>query len=117
MDNQFEKVANNEAPIKSLIGMFLNRYGYSDVNPIGQVVQTIGKRTLLIRVVKITSEWPVNAHELKHEIGGFSSYCSNSFNQRWEFELTDQFIKLRITKKDHAIIADNSPRKYYDFNF
>ena len=117
MNNQFQKVAHDEACIDTLIGMFLNRQGYSDTHPIGLVEGTIGKRTLLVRVVKTTTEWPINKEELKWEVGGFSGYCSNSFNQKWEFELTDQFVKIRVTKKDYAIYADNSPSRYYDYNF
>jgi hypothetical protein len=115
--NQFQKVAHKQAEIQSLVGMFLNRSGYSDVTPVGQVVQIIGKTTLLVRRVKTTTEWPVNKHEMQFHVGGFAAHCSNSYHQKWEYELTDEYVKVRVSKTDHYLCADNEPRRYYDYNF
>ena len=116
MNNQFHKVSNNNADVNTLVGMFLNRVLYSGVHPIGQVAGIIGKRTLLVRVVKTTTEWPINKEELKCEVGGFAGVCVNSFNQKWEYELTDEYVKIRIFKNEQRIHADNEPVRYYDYN-
>jgi len=115
--NQYQKVAHKQAEIQSLVGLFLNRSGYTDVTPIGQVIQVIGKATLLVRRVKTTTEWPINKQDMKWAVGGFSGICLNSRNQKWEFEITDELIKVRVSKSDRYTSADNEPRRYYDYNF
>lgn len=117
MKNQFKKVADKEAPIESLVGMYLNRQGYSDTNPVGKVIGVTGKSTLIVQQVTTTTDSPINKNDLKWEAGGFAGCCVNSYNQKWEFKFTETIIKIRVSKGERYIYAATEPHKYYDFNF
>ncbi len=111
-------INRNEAPISELVGLHLNRYGYSDINPIGRVTRVIGKHSIEVAIVRPTTEWPINATDLKFEVGGFSAHCLNSFNQSWEFAETGETIKMRVSKAiERNVIPAEKPVKYYDYNF
>jgi len=112
--NLFYQVANNQMPIENLIGSFLNRYSYSDVNPVGQVIGVKGKKTLILRKVNATN----NKTKMEFVPGGFSCMCTNQWDQDWEFEILDETFEMRVCKKcTRQLEASDMPIKYYDYNF
>lgn len=114
LSNLFKQVAYNQQSIDSLIGTFLNRIGYSDVDPIGQVIGVKGKKTLIVREVLATEQ----KTKLEWVAGGFSAICLNQGNQSWDFEITDNIIEIKVTKAATRQIRSNErPVKYYDYNF
>jgi len=112
--NLFSQVATGQTPIESLIGTFINRYHYTDINPIGQVIGVKGTKTLIIRRViaeKMTAK-------LEWAAGGFAGVCLNQHQQEWQFEITDEVFDVKVSKQNaRSIQADNEPVKYYDYNF
>jgi hypothetical protein len=112
--NLFFQVAQGQSPIESLIGTFINRYHYTDINPIGQVVGVKGKKTLIIRQVIADK---MNA-KLEWVVGGFSGICLNQHQQEWEFEITANIFEIKISKQNaRSIESSDQPIKYYDYNF
>ena len=103
------------ASLNSLIGKYINQYGYSDVNPIGKIIGIKGKSTLIVQTVKamISSDW-----KPEWMPGGFSAICINNAHQRWEFTEEDHHIEIRYSKqflKRHKV--EDHPKSYYDYNF
>lgn len=102
---------NNE-----LIGKYINRVLWSDVDPVGKIIAIKGKTKVIIQ--------PVDAGENKVKMefvaGGFSAHCVNQSAQEYDFfEHGDPFeaplSKTSLLKRYWSI--DEQPRKYYDYNF
>lgn len=116
--NLLSDVAHNLAPIDNLVGFYLNRYSYSDINPIGRVVRVVGKNTVEVAIVRPTTEWPINKADLKFEVGGFSAVCLNGHSQKWQYEETGDTIKFRVSRQQARTVGvSDQPCKYYDYNF
>jgi len=97
-----------------LIGKFVNRYSYSDINPVGKIVGTKGKTIILIQEIEAVKQ----TEKLDFIVGGFVAHCSNQDNQKWDFKQNDNVIEMKVSKsflKQYGI--DNNPKKYYDYNF
>lgn len=97
-----------------LIGKFVNRYSYSDINPIGKIIGTKGKTIILIQEIEAVKQ----TEKLNFIVGGFAAHCDNQDNQKWEFKQNDNVIEMKVSKsflKQYGI--DNNPKKYYDYNF
>ena len=99
-----------------LIGKYINKVLWSDVEPIGKIVALKGKYKVIVQKVEATE----NKTKMEFERGGFSFHCPNNHQQRYDFFETDEFIELSISesnmKKSFLRIGD-SPRKFYDYNF
>ncbi len=118
IDSLIRDINNNQSPIEALIGLYLNRHGYSDVNPIGRVVRVIGKKSVEVALVRPTTDWPINKEDLKFVSGGFSGVCLNGYAQTWEYAETGETIRIRISKAiERDTIPATEPFKYYDYNF
>ena len=103
-----------KAKNSELIGKYLNRYGYSDINPIGKIIGTRGKTIAIIQRVEAEKQLT----KLQWEVGGFSGYCLNQYNQEWLFEEKDEIFEVKLTKTYlKRVQIDDKPVKYYDFNF
>jgi hypothetical protein len=99
-----------------LIGKYINRVLYSDVDPVGKIVGIKGKTKVLIQ--------PISASENKTKMdfipGGFSAHCTNMYDQSYEFyedgEVFEATLSKTAMKKRFWSISQN-PRKFYDYNF
>jgi hypothetical protein len=103
---------------EAVIGKFVNRYFYTDVDVVGKIVDTFGKTGIIVE--SYTAEKDL---EWKPEIipGGFAGHCVNNRSQRWIFKPIQggEKIRLRVSnrfKKDGFRIQDE-PYKFYDYNF
>ena len=97
-----------------LVGKYLNRYGWSDIDPIGKIVGTKGKTKVMVQKV-VASQ---NKVKMEFEIGGFSAVCLNQYEQDYDYELTNEIIEVRISKTFlKSVRIEDNPRKYYDYNF
>lgn len=97
-----------------MTGKYLNRYGYSDVEPVGKIIGVSGKSTLIVQRVEATE----NTTKMEFHSGGFSANCSNNEEQKWLFVELDKIIKVRLSKallRTHKI--EDEPGKFYDYNF
>jgi hypothetical protein len=105
---------NSTNNLTQYIGSFVNRYGYSDIDPVGQIVGIKGKTTLIIRRVEAGK----NKTKMEFIPGGFSATCVNQYEQEYDFEILDYTFEMRYSKqflKQYRI--DSKPVKYYDYNF
>lgn len=105
---------NSQINLNDMVGKFVNRYLYTDVQPVGQIVAIKGKSTLVLRKV-IAGD---NKSKMEFVPGGFSAVCLNNWNQDYDYEITDEIIEMRYSKgflKQYRI--ENEPYKHYDYNF
>ena len=103
-------------PLESLVGKYLNRHGWSDAYPVGKIVGTKGKTTMILKPIEAVDVTPAGA--LKFHVGGFSAYCSNGHAQEWEYNETDETFELRLSKglMKNCRVSD-APFRYHDYNF
>lgn len=106
---------NNTAPA------FVNRIGYSDIEPF-EVVRVISSKTIEARRMKAVQDpsWkPVCIP------GGFFAHCTNNNTQRWVItsDESEDVIRLHL-RKDGKYYCNGEkyspatePKKFYDFNF
>jgi hypothetical protein len=100
---------------QELIGKYVSRVLYSDVQIVGKIIAIKGKSTIVIQSMNATKQ----TEELDFQVGGFFAHCSNQNNQKWQFEEEQGRIEeLRLGKKfDKWYSIDNFPRHFYDYNF
>ena len=97
-----------------LIGKYLNRYGYSDVNPIGKIIAVSGKQTVTVQRVEAGE----NLRKMEFVPGGFSAVCLNTWNQEYNYTETEETFNVRLSKCYlKTVRVDDQPYKYYDYNF
>lgn len=109
-----KKTMNTIQVSTEMIGKYINRYGYSDVNPVGKIIGIKGKTKLIVKKV-IASE---NKTKMQYEVGGFSAICVNQWEQEYDFTFSEEIMEIRISKAlMRTVRIENSPRKYYDYNF
>ena len=100
-----------------LIGKYINEVLWSDVNPVGQIVDIKGKTTLI--VARVTADH--NKTKMEYIPGGFAGHCTNMYDQDWEFTLHENdlfevnYSRTNFKKRFYAIY--DYPRKFYDYNF
>ena len=100
--------------LQEQIGKYLNRYGYSDVDPIGKIIGVKGKATFIVKRV-VAGE---NKTKMKFVPGGFSAICLNDWAQEYDFHETDEIINFRVSKHSlKRVQIETKPVKYYDYNF
>ena len=97
-----------------LIGKYLNRYGYSDIKPVGKIIELVGKES--VRVQKI--EYGENKVKMNFIPGGFAAHCDNQNEQRYDFTETEEIVTVRLSKAYlKNVRIEESPCRYYDYNF
>jgi hypothetical protein len=97
-----------------MIGKFVNRYLYTDIQQVGQIVGTKGKTTIIIELYEASE----NKSKMEFIPGGFSAICLNNHSQDYDFTATGKMIEMRIGKafyKQYEI--EQKPYKHYDYNF
>lgn len=105
---------NQTAVTPELIGKYLNRYGWSDVNPIGKIIGLVGKSSVLVQRVEAGE----NKTKMDFVSGGFAGVCINQGSQCYDFSETEETFKVRISKSLlKNIRIQDAPVKYYDYNF
>lgn len=98
----------------SLIGKYINYYGYSDIEPIGKIIALKGKSSVVVKLVEAGE----NKTKMEFIPGGFAGHCINQFAQSYDYTEKEETKVMRISKKffKYYGIAD-APHKYYDYNF
>ena len=99
---------------QELIGKYVSRVLYSDVQILGKIIAVKGKATIIVQRMEATKQ----TEKLDFQIGGFAGHCSNQHAQKWEFKEIEGIEEMRLGKsfnKWHSI--DNFPRHFYDYNF
>lgn len=99
---------------QDLVGKYINRYFWSDIDPVGKIVAVKSKTTVVVQKV-VASE---NQQKMDFVTGGFSAHCVNQWRQFYEFTELDETFEVRLSKqylKQCGI--DAKPRKFYDYNF
>jgi hypothetical protein len=108
------KNANTITVNNEMIGKYINRYGYSDINPVGLIVGIKGKTKLIVKKV-IASE---NKTKMQFEVGGFCAVCINQNEQEYDFTISEETMEIRISKAlMRTFCIQEKPMKFYDFNF
>lgn len=105
---------NSNLNNQELIGKFVNRYLYSDIQPVGKIIGTKGKTIILVSEIEATKQ----TEKLNYIVGGFIAHCSNQNEQKWEFQETGRTIEMKVSKqflRQYGI--DSNPKKFYDYNF
>jgi hypothetical protein len=101
---------------EELIGQYLNRVLWSDVDPIGKIVGFRGKFIALVQRVEAGE----NLTKMEFYAGGFSAHCPNNWSQRYEYRETEEVFEVSLSKssmKKNFIQIGPNPRKHYDYNF
>ena len=111
MKNTKENQNNTE-----LIGKYLNRVLWSDVDPIGKIIGVKGKHKVIVQRVEAGE----NKVKMDFVKGGFSAVCLNNYSQEYDFFETDEIFEVSISKTNmekRFIRINDKPRKHYDYNF
>lgn len=99
-----------------LIGLYINRSLFSDVDPIGKIVSTRGTNFVTIQPVEATE----NKTKMEFVKGGFSFICLNQYSQKYDFYEYGEPYEVRLSKsmlKRNFWVIQSFPRKFYDYNF
>ena len=101
---------------EELIGKYINRYLWSDVNPVGKIVGVKGKTKVVIQPVVAGP----NKAKMEFIPGGFSAHCTNMYDQHYDFIERGEMFEISLSnfsmKKSFLGICDY-PSKHYDYNF
>ena len=101
---------------EELIGKYINRVLWSDVDPVVKIVSIKTKTKVIVQRV-VASE---NKTKMNFIPGGFSFHCTNQSAQRYDFTITDQVFEVSLSNnslKKNFWSIDDRPRKWYDYNF
>jgi hypothetical protein len=99
---------------ESLIGKYINRRLWTDIQPIGKIIGLRGKSIAIVQRVEAGE----NKVKMDFEVGGFSAVCTNQTEQRYDYTLKDEVIEVRISQGFlKQVSIDDKPYKYYDYNF
>jgi len=97
-----------------LIGKFVNRYLYTDIQQVGKIVGIKGKTTIIIELYEASE----NKTKMEFIPGGFAGHCINNWNQDYDFTPTGEIIEKRIGKRFYKSYGiDQELHKHYDYNF
>ena len=99
-----------------LIGKYINRGLFTDIDPVGKIVGIKGKTTVLIQPIQASR----NLTEMKFNPGGFAGHCVNQDEQSYEFTEVGEVSEVKLSNtfmKNFRWYIHNEPRKYYDYNF
>lgn len=99
---------------KELIGKYVSRILYSDIQIVGKIIEVRGKSIIKVQRMLATKQ----TEKLDFNVGGFSAHCSNQRNQKWEFEELELTEDFRLGKNfDRWYAITETPRNFYDYNF
>jgi hypothetical protein len=101
---------------EDLIGKYLNRCLWSDVDPIGKIIGIKGKSKVIVQPIvagknKVKMEWVS---------GGFAGHCVNQGQQEYDFTESGDVFEISLSNasmKNKYIRIHDRPIKYYDYNF
>lgn len=101
---------------------YANRLGYSDITPC-EVLRRVSGKTIEVREMKAELD---PAWQPIWVVGGFMGHCSNIREQQWIITSDTERRSFRIRLdangfwKDaggHKYYLEESPVKFYDYNF
>jgi hypothetical protein len=98
---------------EDLIGKYINRHGYSDIDPIGKIVGIKSKTIVHVQPVVAGD----NLTKLEWVSGGFAGHCVNQNEQKYEFTEEGDLFEMRLSVGDRCNRISDRPIKYYDYNF
>lgn len=101
---------------EQLIGKYINRVLWSDVDPVGKIVGIKSKTKVIIQIVKASE----NKTKMEWVVGGFAGHCINQSAQSYDFTITDETFEASLSNsslKKRFWSIDDRPRKWYDYNF
>lgn len=111
----------NNGTRKPEVGMFANRFGYTDINPYEIVEVNETGKTIKVRQMDAERD---PSWKPEFVVGGFAGHCVNNSesDQKWVITSNpdNHVLSLRLSKNGFAkgeFWVDNYPRKKYDFNF
>ena len=103
---------------EELIGKYINQVLWSDVDPVGKIVGIKGKTKVLIQPVVAGDNKRMK--DMNFEAGGFFGTFTNQRIQEYDFfeegNVYEALISNTRMKKKFWHIND-TPRKFYDYNF
>ena len=109
----------NNGTLKPEVGMYCNRFFYSDIKPYEIVEVNKTGKTLTLRSVdaELDKSWKPEFIE-----GGFSGHCTNNNEQKWVFKSNPKntTFKVRLSKKGYDkgnFYVGPEPRYKFDYNF
>lgn len=101
---------------ENLIGKYLNRYLYSDVQPIGKIIGL--KKNTKSKVIVQRVEASENKTQMEFVSGGFSAICTNQWAQEYDFSETEEVFEVRLSNGYlKNVRVEDIPVKFYDYNF
>jgi hypothetical protein len=98
---------------EDLVGKYINRHGYSDIDPIGKIVGIKSKTIVFVQPVVAGD----NLTKLEWISGGFARHCVNQNEQKYEFTEKGNVFEMRLSAGDRCNRISDRPMKYYDYNF
>lgn len=101
---------------EELIGKYINRVLWSDVDPVGKIVGIKTKTKVIVKRVEASE----NKTKMQWVVGGFAGHCINQSAQSYDFTITDQTFEVSLSNnslKKNFWSIDDRPRKWYDYNF
>ena len=103
-----------------LIGKYINRVLWSDIDPVAKIIGIQGKNTLVC--CKVTASENLTPHEeMNFEAGGFVGHYHEQGKQRYNFtEHNDKVFNIRYSesmRKKKFLYIHDTPSKFYDYNF
>jgi hypothetical protein len=99
-----------------LIGKYINRCLYSDIEPVGKIVGIKGKTKVLVQPVVAGP----NKTKMEWVEGGFAGHCLNQYEQSYDFFEKGEVFEVSMSNsalRNRMWRIHNNPSKYYDFNF
>ena len=99
-----------------LIGKYINRVLWTDVDPVGKIIGIKGKTKVIIQPIQAGQ----NKVKMQYIPGGFAGHCFNQSEQEYDFQESGKPFETSISKsslRSNRWSIDNQPRKYYDYNF
>jgi hypothetical protein len=98
---------------EDLIGKYINRHGYSDIDPVGKIVGIKSKTIVFVQPV-VAGE---NKTKMEWVAGGFAGHCVNQHAQSYDFTEEGEVFEMRLSSGDRCHRISEKPIKYYDYNF
>jgi hypothetical protein len=98
---------------EDLIGKYINRHGYSDIDPVGKIVGIKSKTIVFVQPV-VAGE---NKTKMEWVAGGFAGHCVNQHAQSYDFTEEGEVFEMRLSSGDKYHRISEKPIKYYDYNF
>jgi hypothetical protein len=98
---------------EEMIGKYINRHGYSDIDPIGKIVGIKSKTILYVQPVEAGD----NKTKMEWVSGGFAGHCVNQSAQSYDFTEVGDVFEMRMSNGNRYYRISDTPCKYYDYNF